>query len=273
MAKLAGAFGVSHIMFNRNDDPAMGDQVFAGYAEVGRRVRDSRPDLIVMISGDHMLNLDSGCHVPFAVGIGDEWMPFRDMGVPIVPRPGHRAFAEGLVHFLAENDFDVTTLEPHGFRPDHGYTCPMLFADNRYSIPYVPIHINTNMDPVPSARRCWEFGRLIRRYIDERRPATERIVIEATGGLSHWLMIEGDGKISEEFDTWVLDRFAAGDIESLQSLTNAEIRERGGNGGLELLYWLAMAAAAGPFTRAEKLFYVPMHPWKTGLGGVAVEPA
>lgn len=272
MAKIVGAFGVSHIMFSRAVEPEMADRVFDGYAEVGRRVRASRPDLVVMISGDHLLNLGGGIQVPFGVGIGAEWTAFGDMGIPQRPRPGQPEFARGLARFLAQAEFDVAMFDSDAFHPDHGYTCPMLFNDPGHQLPYVPVHIDINQN-VPSAERCWRLGEAIGRYVREQRPSAERVVIEATGGLSHWLRMEGDGTIAEEFDLWTLDRIVAGDLDALRQLTTEEIFERAGNGGLELLFWLTMLAAVGDAPTAEKVFYEPMVKWNTGLAGIDMKVA
>ena len=70
MAEVVGAFAVSHIMFNsfRAEEPEL---VYESYSEVGSRVQAASPDVVLMISGDHLLNLGGGIHIPFAVGVSD----------------------------------------------------------------------------------------------------------------------------------------------------------------------------------------------------------
>ncbi len=270
MAEVVGAFAVSHIMFNsfRADEPEL---IYEGYSEIGRRVQAANPDVVLMISGDHLLNLGGGIHIPFAVGVSDSWEPFGDMGVPVRERPGHRDFAEGLASFLAENRVDAARLESEAFRPDHGYMCPMLFNDPDHELPFVPFHVSGSLEPVPSLSRCIEVAELIGQFVREVRPAGERVVIEGTGGLSHWLMMEGHGEVAEDFDNWVLQQFESGNIGALRALTNAEIFEKSGNGGLEVLYWIMAAVAAGPVDSADRIFYQPE--WDTGLSAIELKLA
>src|SRR5262245_53413511 len=45
----------------------------AGYAELGRLLRRTRPDLIVGIANDHMLNMPIEDPPDFCVGLADDW--------------------------------------------------------------------------------------------------------------------------------------------------------------------------------------------------------
>lgn len=268
MGKIAGAFGQGHILFNDANAEEGARVVFDGYKYVGETVRDLDPDLMVVVSDDHMFNIHSGVQAPLSVGVADQYRPMGDMDVPTDRLfPGHRDFGEGLVRYAADHGFDLAKLEQEGFRPDHGVMIPVMFSSPHGTIPHVPIMVNINMEPPPSPRRCWDLGRVLREYIEERRPADEKVVIIGTGGLSHWLMVERDGEINVDWDKEVLDMFAGGRAEDLSRLTADDIVEVAGNGGLEITCWLVMAGAV-PDTKGKILFYEPMHSWKTGMGAV-----
>ena len=56
----------------------------------------------------------------------------------------------------------------------------------------IPVMVNTYYPPAPSARRCVQFGRVIADIL-RQAPTSERVVMVASGGLSHT-------KIDEELD-------------------------------------------------------------------------
>src|SRR5690606_20326821 len=124
-----------------------------------------------------------------------------------------------------------------------------------------------NMEPVPLPNRCWSLGRVLAGYVGSR-PQHERVVVLATGGLSHWIFTPEMGRVNESFDRECLSKLAAGQAGTLAQLSAEAIRERAGNGGLELLCWLCMAGSVtGP---GEVIFYEPMHKWATGMAGLSM---
>jgi 2'-aminobiphenyl-2,3-diol 1,2-dioxygenase, large subunit len=268
MGEIVGALGVSHILAAWKDAETQADRVFAGMQEVGRRVQSAKPDIIVMITSDHMANFAMGLQVPFTVGVSDEYISLGDMNIPKMRVRGHRAFAEGLVAFAAEASFDLAKAEE--IRPDHGVMVPRLLADPPGNTALVLLYININMLPVPKPRRCWELGRTIANFA-RSRPAKERIVVLATGGLSHWILTSEMGRVNEAFDRECLQLIVSGQAESLAAVPAARIEEQAGNGGLELLNWLCMAGSV-PGRTGEVVFYEPMRKWSTGMAGISMFP-
>ena len=132
----------------------------------------------------------------------------------------------------------------------------------------VPLVINTNMSPMPTGRRCRQLGEALRDYIENERPADERVVVLATGGLSHWLKV-GGSPVIEEFDKKFLEDFVVGKIDEYEKMTDEEIIEEIGDGGLELRFWMAMLACAPNKTNGETIFYQPL--WSTGLTAVEMK--
>ncbi|MGH7805561.1 MAG: AmmeMemoRadiSam system protein B, partial [Candidatus Binatia bacterium] len=162
MAKVVSAYATSHVLFSPKGVEEQAERVVAGMKELGRRAAAAQPDVLLMIVGDHMFNMDLSVQVPFTVGVADRWVGFGDLGLPARPFPGHRAFAEGLVRFAAERSFDLAKAEE--VVPDHGVVLPLFFIEPWGSVPTVPLYVNINMDPAPSTARCRALAETIRVY-------------------------------------------------------------------------------------------------------------
>jgi aromatic ring-opening dioxygenase catalytic subunit (LigB family) len=147
---------------------------------------------------------------------------------------------------------------------------PLSFLMPEGQLPVVPIYTNCGAPPLPAPRRCLELGAFVRRFIDAR-PAGERIALLATGGISHWVGTPETGRINPDWDHWVLDHIARGDVAPLTRLTWAEIERDGGNGGQEIRNWIALMGAV-PGWKGEVLAYEPVAEWITGCATVWVHP-
>jgi len=264
MARLVGSFAVSHIVMAPQGCEAQANVVVAGMREIGRRLKALDPDAVIVISSDHMFNINLALQPPFTVGVANSYVPFGDMDIPRDPVPGHPALARAIVQQGAEDGFDLAQAEE--YNPDHGVMIPLIFADAR-AVPMVPVLVNINTDPIPSAARCLALARSVRRAI-AALPGSERIVVLGTGGLSHWLCVPRHGEVNEAFDRKVIASLVAGRADDVAVLGNAAIIEEAGNGGIEILTWLMAAEIAGS-PSAEEIFYQPMPSWFTGMGGVA----
>jgi 2'-aminobiphenyl-2,3-diol 1,2-dioxygenase, large subunit len=270
MAKIVSVVATSHILMSPVGVEDKAQRVVAGLTEIGRRVRATNPDLLVVVASDHMFNLNLALQPPFCVGVADSFMPFGDMDIARLPRPGSRSFAQKLVERAAASGFDVAKAEE--LHPDHGIAMPMSFIDPQRRIPIVPLIVNINMEPMPTPSRCYALGEVLRATVELDWPSKERVGIVATGGLSHWLCIPRHGEVSEPFDRRIMNTVISGQAADLAKLTAADIIEQGGNGGLEIVNWL-IAAATVPGRSGEIIYYQPMTEWFTGLGGVVLAAA
>lgn len=269
MGQIVGGFGTSHVLFPPNQVEAKAARVIEGMMEMRRRIRDLKPDIIVLAGSDHLNNFNLSMQVTLAVGVADEYTTLGD-GPPVVTFPGHRAFAEGFARFAEPHGFDLVQAEE--LRPDHGMALPKLIVDPTNTIPVVPVYINAIMPVPPSPQRCYRLGGVLKDMVEQTRPAGERVVVVGGGGLSHWLCLPEQGRVAEEFDEDFIARMIAGRSEELARYTAAQILEAAGNGGLEVTSWLFMAGAL-PGARGEKLFYEAIPEWISGMGGVALTPA
>jgi 2'-aminobiphenyl-2,3-diol 1,2-dioxygenase, large subunit len=270
MAKIVSVVATSHILMSPAGVEDQARHVVNGIKEIGRRVRATNPDLLLVISSDHMFNLNLALQPPFCVGVADSFVPFGDMDIAREPRRGSREFAQAFVERAASSGFDLAKAEE--FRPDHGIALPLTMIDPDRTIPIVPLLVNINMDPPPSPSRCYALGSVLRATIEKDRPKTERVAILATGGLSHWLNIPRHGEVAEQFDRHVMNAIISGRASELAKMSSAEIVKQGGNGGLEIVNWL-IAAATVPDRSGEIIYYEPIPQWFTGMGGIVLAAA
>lgn len=269
MAKIVGAFAMSHVVFEPEKAPAKAARVWAGMREIGRRVGELSPDLIVLATNDHLNNFTLALQTPFIVGVADDYLPLGDMGIPKARFRGDRAFADGFVRFAADAGFDIARAEE--IRPDHGLAFPNLVVNPHGRARVLPFYINVGNDVPPAPKRVWNVGQTLRDFIERQRPAREQIVILGAGGLSHWLCESEQGRVNETFDRMVIEKLTSGRGRELAELTADEIRREAGRSGLEVLHWI-FAASTLPNSKGEKIFYEPMPEWITGMGGIAITP-
>lgn len=269
MGRIVGAYATSHVLMSPEGVEEQAERVFTGMREIGRRVQNDRPDVIVLISSDHLMNFKLDVQVPLIVGVREEYVSFGDMGLPKKPFKGHRQFALDLLYAAAEAELDVARAEE--LCPDHGVVIPTSIINPGGRVPTVPVYINTAMTPIPSPKRAWRLGSAIRRAVEDLRPADERVVVVGAGGLSHWICTPEEGRVNEEFDAHVMDTICRGEGHRLAELTQEKILRDAGNGGLEILNWICMAGAV-PQWRGEVVYYESIPAWMTGMGGVALQP-
>jgi hypothetical protein len=267
MGRIVGGFATSHVLFSPDGVEEQAERVFAGMMEIRAAVRALAPDVLVVASGDHLNNFTLRQQVTLAVGIADSFVPWGDMGIPQTPFAGHRAFAEGVARHAAMSGFDLVQVEE--VRPDHGLMLTKLIGDPHGDWPVVPVFINSAMPVPPTPARCFALGEALRVYVEDIRPADERVVVIGGGGLSHWLRMPEQGRVAEHYDRRVLCDLVEGRAHVLARSDNAELLAETGNGGLEVASWLFMAGAMPAEARGEIVYYEPMIQWGSGMGGVA----
>lgn len=270
MAEIVVTAAMPHILMAPSGMEERANRVVAGMLEVGARITSARPDVMVIISNDHLFNLDLTPPAPFLVGVAEHYAPFGDMDIPRDPAiPGNLEFARALIAAAKSAGVDVAALET--VTPDHGVMVPMLFANPTRAIPIVPVYVNYMHKLAPEPADCWRLGELIGDFIRNSRPVNERVAILGAGGLSHWVGYDGQG-INETFDREFIADMATGNARRWLSETNESIERLAGNGGLEISNWLTVAAAADVKPGGYK-FYEPMPEWMTGMGGLVLVEA
>ncbi|KKB35184.1 DODA-type extradiol aromatic ring-opening family dioxygenase [Bacillus thermotolerans] len=140
-----------------------------------------------------------------------------------------------IIETLIDNEFDVSsfTQQPEGRSIGHAHTfVRRRLLQSKPMIKMVPVTVNTFFPPnVPSPKRCYEFGRVLKEAI-ESWESDQTVAIIASGGMTHFV-------IDEEFDRSFLKNLENKDKEALISIP----KERFVSGTSELLAWIAAAGA------------------------------
>ncbi len=110
--------------------------------------------------------------------------------------------------------------------------------------------------PIPSARRCYKLGQSLRRAI-QSYPEDIKVVIVATGGLSHQVHGERAGFNNTEWDLQFLDMIEKDPVR-LTEMTIADYVRLGGMEGAEVIMWLIMRGALSANVRkVHQSYYLP----------------
>ena len=123
-------------------------------------------------------------------------------------------------------------------------------------VPNVPIYQNTFFPPnQPTARRSYQFGRIVRKAIDSW-DVDKRVAVFASGGMSHFV-------IDEEFDRAFVAALNRRDKDFLTSIPLKELQ----SGTSELKSWISLAGLLED-TNADmhEIDYVPCYRSPAGTG-------
>lgn len=272
--KVVGAFAASHSPgitgWPERAEPGQRETVESAYAQVRERMAQLRPDAVIAVSVEHFTNFHLGNLPAFAVATGDSYLgPVteemgRFLNVAQHRYPGNAALGRHLYEFALQAEFDPSLVEG-GLDFDENFCVPLKLIDPQSTYPLVPVIVNGVNPPWPTPKRCYEFGRMIRRAV-EAQSIAERVVVLGTGGLSHWVGLPESGTINTDFDRDFLARLESGDPTRLTSYTDEEINNAG-NGAHEIRTWLVAAGAAG--AGFDILAYEPVPVWLTGTAVAA----
>lgn len=302
MSEVVGMVGMSHSPFATMLPPpgpgAPGGRFLADAARVAAAVANLAPDAAVVIGPDHFHANFYDAMPPFVLGVA-EAEAFGDFGSRRGPLPVASELAWSVREGLAADGFDIAL--SYALTVDHGIAQSYDMVRGRADLPMVPIVVNTAAPPLPSLRRCAALGRSLAAAISAAAPG--RVLIIASGGLSHWLpsndprdpavpadrraalihgrrdvraasaaresrvrALGGDpaARVNAEWDAWFLKQLVAADLDPVTGLGDELLEDRAGSGGHEVRTWLIGAAAAGrPLAWTS---YEPVPEWITGMG-------
>ncbi len=267
MADIVTMFAASHapmMTAARDDAPRHQADAFLGaLADVSATLRDRGAQAVVICSNEHFTNFFLENFPQTCIGVGERhvgpvehWLRIDRGWVP-----GASALGEHIARQVIAQDHEPSF--SHDLRLDHGVMTIYHAIDPTMRLPLVPVIQNCAVKPMASLRRCYDFGRALRRAV-ESFDGLESVAIVGAGGLSHWVGEPRVGDIDEEFDRWFLERLASGELEDVLSLSDEEL-EQAGNGAHEIRSWLTIAGAAAPATATVRA-YEPIAPWITGMG-------
>jgi aromatic ring-opening dioxygenase LigB subunit len=227
------------------------------------------PDTLIIIGDDQEENYTDT--VPqFAIYLGGHIRAYDPESKETTAYRCNAELAKTLHRSLVEQGFDVTSSS--AFPDDllishaHAQVLTLLQPD----APVVLVFVNAINLPAATPSRCYEFGEGIRRCLDEL-PGSEKVVLYASGGLSHFSAgypygeYGGSlsmGDICEDFDRRVLARIEQGDGAALKSLSSRDLLH---NGEVELRQWIVLLGALQAI-KPETLVYEPMYRGLMGMG-------
>ena len=245
--------------------PEQRDRLYAGFQELRRRLAAARPDLFVMFVNDHLQNFPYSNLPAFCVGLAAAYDAPSPGGAPLMRIPprkirGAPEWGMALLEAGLAGGFDFAY--SYEIESWDELSVPLHFLTPEGDVPVAAIYTNSGAPPLPVPRRCHALGAFVGDFI-RSRPATERIALLATGGISHWVGTPETGRINPEWDHRVLDHVARADVAPLLRWTWAEIERDGGNGGQEIRNWIALLGAV-PGWKGEVLAYEPVAEWITG---------
>lgn len=267
MGKIVAVAATSHIMMSSHGVEEQAKTVSEGFQRLGHYIQDARPDLIVCMSSEHMVNFHLQNMPAFCVGVGESNVGYGDMEIPKLAVKGHPDFARQFVQAAFDNEFDLATSEE--LQLDHGVMLPLMYANPGMRIPVVVLFTNINTQPMPSVNRCVKLAGVLRDTVDTMRPEAERVAVIGCGGLSHWLP-PGIKPINDDWDRQMLETISSGHAQDLYSLATEQIAVDAGNGGQEIRNWI-MAAAVADGRKGQVLYYESVQSWATGMGCVVFD--
>lgn len=281
MAKLVGGLGISHT-------PSMGAEYdkarlaggevaesWSAWFEGTKRLRSAlaelAPDHLVVVYNDHLNYFDLQNLPMLAVGVGDEFgQADEGWGRRSVPDlPGDVRWGAHVLEQLVEQDFDPMMCL--ALEVDHGIYSwfPYLF-DQPWPVKITPVALNMVCQPLPRPSRLVQLGQALRSAIDTF-PSEERVVVIATGGMSHQISGSRFGIANEELDRTFLD-LLPDHLHELAAIPTSELMRTGGTEAAELILWYSMRAALSD--GAEVMCSVQTFPSITGCGALVMrEPS
>ncbi|MCU7723906.1 2,3-dihydroxyphenylpropionate 1,2-dioxygenase [Actinoplanes sp. KI2] len=303
MSEIVGFVGMSHSPFATllppDGEGEPGGRFLSDAARVAAAVAGLSPDAVVVIGPDHFHANFYDQMPPFVLGV-EAATGFGDFGSTEGPLPIASELAWAVRDGLGDAGFDLSL--SYALTVDHGVVQSYEMTTGGLGIPLVPLVLNTAAPPLPGLGRCVALGRALGDAI-RRCPGPERVLVVASGGLSHWLpsndprdpsvsgerresLIHGradarafaaarephiralagnpDAPVNTDWDRWFLRQLHTLDLDPIVALGHDKLEHEAGSGGHEVRTWLVGHAAVElPLVWDS---YEPVPEWITGMG-------
>lgn len=263
MGSIVFSAGVSHAPhmtgFAERAAPEKKDRIHAAMRKVGDELRAAKPDVVVMVSSDHFHNLFTDRMPAFCVGVGTSYSGPVEKWIKVDPFTikGADEFGLSLVKTAFEQGMDPAFSQRLVI--EHGIAVPLSLITPDFDLPILPIFQNCMVPPLPTLRRCFDFGSMIRAAAIQ---SDLRVAVIGTGGLSHAPGAPEAGQIDSEFDREFLARLSSNSPMDILDFSNERI-DAAGFGTWEIRQWATALGASGGAS-AEILAYEPIEEWETG---------
>lgn len=250
MIEIVGGVGTSHVpaigaaLDHGKTESPYWKPLFAGYEQARQWMRETAPDVAIIVYNDHASAFSLELIPTFLIGVAERFPPadegYGPRKVPDVR--GDPALAWHLAESLILDEFDMAIANE--MPVDHGLTVPLSIMCGRtgaWPCRVIPLCVNVIQYPPPTGARCYKLGKAIRRALDDYDEDL-RVAIFGTGGMSHQLQGERAGVINQEWDLDFLDRLSS-DPDALAEIAHSEYIMETGSEGIEMVMWLIMRGA------------------------------
>jgi hypothetical protein len=229
--------------------------------QLRQKVAALKPDVLIIVGDDQHENLVDDNMPPFTIFMGADAEASVSLRYLNQAKSENRTkynidakMAEALITGLMDQGFDPSYSKKTRYDGGlgHAFARVLKFLVPENNCRLIPVMVNTYYPPAPSAQRCLHFGQSLAALIREF-PSEARVVIAASGGLSHT-------KIDEALDHEFLEALQTNDTAYMAAMPSAIFRE----GTSEILNWIVIAGAAN---RPGKVIeYSPLYRTQTGVG-------
>lgn len=269
MGKIVGGFVLPHEpgLFATPRETASPElaEILSAYDRIRDRIGALGATTVVIVGADHYVLFGPQCLPSFLIGVGDVTGPYEKFpGISQGEIPNNRELARHILEHGRARGFDWAASK--SLRVDHSIGAParVCALPNPSVTGVIPVYLASGVEPLISLPRALELGAAIRSAVEDW-PVDERVVVIGSGGISHWVGLPRMGDHNPVFDRMVLDCIVRGDAAPLISLSDREIIEQAGNGGLEIRN-LVCAMGALPGRGGEVIAYHDHPDWVAGLG-------
>jgi aromatic ring-opening dioxygenase LigB subunit len=225
------------------------------------KINALRPDVLIVVGDDQHENLIDDNMPPFTIYMGEEAEASVSLRYLKQARSENRTryhidakMAEALVKGLMDAGFDPSYSKQTRYDGGLGHAfarvLKFLIPEPKYRV--IPVMVNTYYPPAPSAKRCLQFGQALAAII-RQYPSQDRVVLVASGGLSHT-------KIDEDLDRRFIRALETNETDYMSTMPSSVFRE----GTSEILNWIVIAGAANQ--KGTMVNYSPLYRTRTGVG-------
>lgn len=230
-------------------------------AKLRQKLEAFDPDVVIVVGDDQHENLVDDNMPPFSIYMGEEVEASVSLRYLDQPKSENRTkyrvdakLAGALVAGLMDEGFDPAYSKRTRYDGGlgHAFARVLKFLTPDAGRRIIPVMVNTYYPPAPSAHRCAQFGVALAKLIG-RFPSADRVVVIASGGLSHT-------KIDEQLDERFIRALQHNDTADMSAMPASVLVE----GTSEIRNWIVTAAAAN--CSGTMVDYFPLYRTRTGVG-------
>lgn len=292
--------------------PAILDQVASVIDSARQRIRDFKPQLVVLFAPDHYNGFFYDVMPPFCIGMAAQ--AIGDFGTADGALDVPKRLAEDCAHAVLAAGVDAAV--SYRMQVDHAFAQPLVeLLGGLDAIPVIPVFINAVAEPLPTFQRARLLGKAIGGFL---AGLDQRVLILGSGGLSHQPPVPelagadarmtdrllGGGRhlsgeertarecrvinaalefvddqnslfpLNPEWDNAFLDQLEAGHLNAYDHIGNDEVSRVAGKSSHEVKAWIAAFGALSAFGdyRATHRYYRPIPEWIAGFGSLSAAP-